>query len=110
MHDKVHVFLVLIQVFGPDDDIIYVHMTPMAYVFEESSHHSMLMDWWHIFQPHWHDDPFVQAERCGDGSQGHVVRVNQGLKEGIGYVVLRPNFSLSTIHEDIINMRQRMCI
>ena len=63
-----------------------------------------------LLQPHWHYQPLIQPERCADSCQGNIVRVNQCLKKGIGHVDLWPNLSSSTICEDIIDARCRMCV
>jgi hypothetical protein len=86
LQDEADIPLMLFQWIWPDDYIVEVDMTDFANKWAQGGEHSLLVYRWGVAQPHRHDKPFIQAERCVDSSVLYGVRVHFGLKKWISHV------------------------
>lgn len=101
---------VLIDIVGPDGDVINIYMTDAADPWSQSIHYSTLLHRRGIFYSHGHYHPFVKPPRCIDSCQANIIRVHTCLEKAICHVDLPKYLSSCNVSEDVIYMGDRKTI
>ena len=86
--------------FGPDDDIVKVHMADSPNEGAERGCYSSLMDCWGILDSHRHHDPLIKTPRSVYRSEFYVVRVHACLEKTVSHVDGSEEHAISTIRQD----------
>ncbi len=92
-----HMFLVLFQRLGPNDNVIQINVANFTNEIMESIIHMTLMNRRRVFHALRHDSPLIQTKRSGHSSQWDTVRVHFCMEETVGHVQLAPNLTITSI-------------